>query len=145
MTTIERSALVPYTAEQMFQLVNRVERYPDFLRWCVNGTVRDETEQGMQASITVKVGGMAKTFTTRNVIERPHRISLNLVNGPFRRLSGAWNFLALGDEGSKVSLHLEFEFAGRVFSSAFAKGFSSVAERLVSDFCLEAEQVYSVS
>jgi ribosome-associated toxin RatA of RatAB toxin-antitoxin module len=144
MVRIERSALVPYTAEQMFHLVNRVERYPEFLRWCVGGEVRDETEQGMRASITVRVAGLARTFTTQNVLEHPHRISLNLVDGPFQALSGAWNFLPLGEDGSKVSLYLEFEFAGRVLSSAFAKGFSSVAEGLVSDFCNEAEQVYRV-
>ena len=145
MATIERSAVVPYTAEQMFELVNRVERYPEFLRGCVDGVVQDETEHGMQASITIKIGIVAKTFTTVNVLERPYRISLNLVEGPFRKLFGAWNFLPLGNEGSKISLQLEFEFAGRVLSTAFAKGFSLLAEGLVSDFCKEAEQIYSVN
>jgi len=145
MATIERSALVPYTAEQMYQLVNRVERYPDFLRWCVGGEVWDETEQGMRASITVRVAGMARTFTTINVLERPHRISMNLVDGPFRRLTGVWNFEQLGEDGSKVTLHLEFEFASRVLSSAFAMGFGAIAEGQVNDFCNHAEQVYSVS
>ena len=145
MAIIERSALVPYTAEQMFQLVNRVERYPDFLRWCIAGEVRDETELGMRASISVRVAGMARTFTTINVLERPNRISMNLVDGPFRQLNGVWNFVQLGEDGSKVSLHLEFEFASRVLSSAFAKGFGSIAEGQVNDFCNRAEQVYSVS
>jgi ribosome-associated toxin RatA of RatAB toxin-antitoxin module len=145
MATIERSALVPYSADQMFLLVNRVDQYPGFLRWCSDGSVRDETELGMQASITIKIGRVFKTFTTRNVIERPHRISLNLVDGPFRQLSGAWTFQPLGEEGSKVSLFLEFEFASRVLSTAFTSGFSLVAERLVSDFCDQAEQVYDVS
>ena len=145
MATIERSALVPYTAEQMYQLVNRVDRYPDFLRWCVGGTVQDETEQGMRASITMRVAGVAKTFTTINVLERPHRISMRLVDGPFRRLCGQWNFYQLGADGSKVSLHLEFQFASRLLSSAFARGFGAIAESQVNDFCKQAEQVYSVS
>lgn len=145
MATVERSALVPYTAEQMFHLVNRVERYPEFLRWCVAGEVCDETELGMRASITVRVAGVSRTFITQNVLEHPHRISMNLVDGPFRKLSGAWNFVPLGEDGSKVSLYLEFEFASRVLSSAFAKGFGPIAESQVSDFCNQAEQVYSVS
>jgi ribosome-associated toxin RatA of RatAB toxin-antitoxin module len=138
MAIIERSSLVTYSAEQMYDLVNDVASYPEFLNWCVGSEIHRLDPDAMEASITVALAGMQQTFTTRNQLSPGEGIAMSLISGPFQRLEGNWSFRQLGAEGSKVSLHLQFKFTSRLLSSAFSRGFSRVAERLVSDFCQRA-------
>lgn len=139
---ITRSALVLHPAIRMFRLVQDVPAYPQFLSWCIRAEVLEQTAEMQLASLTVKVSGVTQTFTTRNRLEPAERLSLSLVDGPFSRLAGEWRFEPLGAEGSKVSLSLDFNFSSRVLSSAFRRGFAHIADRLVSDFCRRADDVY---
>ncbi len=142
MLVISRSALVPYSPDEMYRLVNGVEDYPQFLNWCVGARILECSGREMVAALRVRVAGIEKEFSTRNLLNEPHGIDLALVRGPFRKLLGQWSFQGLGTEGSKVALSLEFEFAGRVLDGAFRRGFSRVVERLVADFCTRAAQIY---
>lgn len=139
---ITRSALVLHPAMDMFRLVQDVPSYPEFLSWCTRAELHEQTADQQLASLAVKVGGVSQSFTTRNRFLRGERLSMSLVDGPFSRLSGDWLFEPLGDDGSKVTLALEFDFSSRVLSSAFRRGFAHVADRLVSDFCKRADDVY---
>jgi ribosome-associated toxin RatA of RatAB toxin-antitoxin module len=139
---ITRTALVLYPATDMFRLVRDVPSYPRFLSWCVNAVVHEETAETQQASLTVKVSGVTHTFTTRNRLEPGARLTMALVEGPFRTLSGEWLFQPLGEDGSKITLALSFDFSGKVLSTAFRRGFTHIADRLVSDFCRRADDVY---
>ena len=139
---IKRSALVLHPAMDMFRLVRDVPSYPEFLSWCVHAEVHEETAEQQLASMTVKVSGVTQQFTTRNRFEPGERLTLSLVEGPFRRLSGEWLFHPLGPDGSKVTLVLGFDFSNKVLSGAFRRGFTHIADRLVSDFCKRADDVY---
>lgn len=135
MSSIQRSALVRQPAARMFELVNDVEAYPRLFDWCEASQVLEESEGHMVATLRLRAAGLRTGFTTRNLLVPSERIELDLVDGPFRRLSGAWGFQALADDACKVSLNLDFEVSNRVVGSALALGFQGLADRMVDDFC----------
>lgn len=139
---IKRTALVLHSAMDMFRLVQDVPAYPEFLSWCLRSEVHEQTAEQQVASLVVKVGGITQTFTTRNRFVPGERLTLSLVDGPFKQLSGEWLFDRLSDQGSKVTLVLSFDFSSRVLSSAFRSGFTRIADRLVLEFSKRADDVY---
>lgn len=142
MTQVDRSALVLHTAEQMFDLVNDVASYPQFLPWCTGATVHESDETVMQASLNVAKAGLKYSFTTRNQLQRPGEIKMALVEGPFSKLAGVWTFTPLSEEACKVSLSLEFDFSGKLTSMAMSKVFNQMAATMVDAFVSRADQVY---
>jgi ribosome-associated toxin RatA of RatAB toxin-antitoxin module len=126
----------------MFRLVRDVPAYPDFLTWCIESTVHEQSAGHQLATLVVRISGMTQTFTTHNRFVPGERLTLSLVDGPFRQLAGEWLFEPLGTEGSKVTLVLNFEFSNIVLSAAFRRGFTHVADRLVSEFSRRADHVY---
>jgi ribosome-associated toxin RatA of RatAB toxin-antitoxin module len=139
---IRRSALVLHPALDMFRLVQDVPAYPEFLTWCQSAQVHEQTAEHQVATLVVKIGGMTQTFTTHNRFVPAERLTLSLVDGPFRHLAGEWLFEPLGNEGSKVTLVLNFDFSSKMLSSAFRRGFTHIADRLVSEFSKRADVVY---
>ncbi len=135
MTTIHRSALVARPPEVLYALVNDVAAYPRRFDWCTGGTVLEQSESQMLARLDLRVAGMPASFTTRNTLTPVERIELALVDGPFQRFGGVWTFDALGENGCRVGLRLDFEMAGKLLGSALALGFTGLADRLVDDFC----------
>ena len=142
MSHIQRSALVPFSAQQMFDLVNDVEAYPRRFEWCEGAQVRDSGPDFVVAGMDLRLAGLRASFVTRNALTPPERIDMSLVEGPFRALSGGWSFRALGENGCKVGLLLDFEMAGRFVGSALALGFQGLADRMVDDFVREARLAY---
>ena len=128
----------------MFQLVRDVPAYPEFLSWCLESRVHEQSPGHQVATLVVRVGGLTHSFTTRNRFEPGERLTLSLVEGPFQRLSGEWLFEQLGAAGSKVSLLLSFDFSNRMLTGAFRRGFTHVADRLVSDFSKRADDVFGI-
>lgn len=141
---IKRTALVLHPAMDMFRLVQDVPSYPEFLGWCLRSEVHEQTAEHQLASLVVKVSGVTQQFTTRNRFVPGELLTLSLVEGPFRNLAGEWHFQPLGDDGSKITLVLDFNFSSRMLSSAFRRGFAHIADRLVSEFCSRADDVYGV-
>ena len=142
MKTINRSALVPYTADEMFRLVDDVQSYPEFLPWCRSARELARNEDEVQASIEVQRGALQKTFTTVNRFQKNKIIEMRLKEGPFKHLEGFWRFDPLGENGCKVSLDLEFEFSGRLLNMTVGPVFNQIANSMVDAFCGRAEQVY---
>ena len=143
MSHIKRSALLHYSPEEMYQLVNNVADYASFLPWCRSSVVQSETETEMVASVEIAKGVLNKTFTTRNRLFKNERIELQLVNGPFKKLAGYWKFDALKTENAcKVTLELEFEFDSAMMSIAAKPVFTQIANSLVDSFSKRAVEVY---
>lgn len=139
---IERFALLPYSASDMYRLVHDVPAYPSFLKWCSDATVHEQDEGFQLASLWVRVGGLTQQFTTRNRLVAGELLTMSLVEGPFQRLSGEWRFEPLGDKGSKVGLDLTFEFSNSLLSSTFRRGFARITERMVGEFARRAGEIY---
>jgi ribosome-associated toxin RatA of RatAB toxin-antitoxin module len=134
---IRRSAIVNRSDARMYDLVNDVEAYPRRFAWCAGASVSDRSDSELTARLELRLGGMVQAFTTRNRLDPPRRIALQLVDGPFRSLSGSWDFTALGESGCKVALALDFEYAG-LMAPLMRAGFQKLADRMVDEFCREA-------
>jgi ribosome-associated toxin RatA of RatAB toxin-antitoxin module len=142
MTIIQRSALVPYGAEAIYQLVNAVEAYPQFMDGCVGAKILTQDSTQMEARLDLAKGGMRYSFVTRNRLFPPDRIELELVEGPFEKFSGEWTFQPLQEHASKVSLHLEFELSSRLLGFAARKIFDGIANQMVDALVKRAHQVH---
>ncbi|KWU00483.1 ubiquinone-binding protein [Vibrio toranzoniae] len=142
MPKVTRSALVSFSADQMFSLVNDVARYPEFLPGCSGSRVIESSDSVMVASVDVSKAGISKTFTTSNRMANGAEILMELVDGPFKKLEGGWYFTPLDDQACKVELKLEFEFSSRMIEMAFGKVFNELTSNMVSAFTQRAKQVY---
>lgn len=143
MPKITRNALVSHTPEHMFELVNDFARYPDFLPWCAGARVLSHSETEIVGELVIQKGRLRQQFATKNTLTPFQRIELSLVSGPFKSLSGAWEFQSAGDHGCRVSLSLEFEFSNRLIAMAIGAVFSQIVGSLVDAFCARADQLYA--
>lgn len=134
MSRIHRSALVPRPASLLYGLVNDVEGYPRYFDWCTDATVLERAPGQVICRLGLRLGAIRTAFTTRNLLKHDESIDMALVEGPFSALAGRWAFKALGEDGCKVTLDLDFQTAGRFVGTALATGFQSVADRMVDDF-----------
>jgi ribosome-associated toxin RatA of RatAB toxin-antitoxin module len=142
MKQVSRSALVSFSAEQMFNLVNDVSRYPEFLPGCSGSQVLESSPEKMVASVDVSKAGISKTFTTSNILNKSESILMELVDGPFKTLKGGWYFTVLDEQACKVELKLEFEFSSKMIELAFGKIFNELTSNMVNSFTKRAKQVY---
>lgn len=139
MPTIRRSALVEHSAARMFALVNDIGAYPRRFDWCDSTQVLEADAAHVVARLDLSMGGLRTWFTTHNTLAPPHHIELRLVDGPFRKLSGRWEFHALDECACKVTLVLDFEPAVKLLAGALTLGFQSLADRMVDDFVRVAD------
>ena len=126
----------------MFDLVNDVDRYPEFLPWCRSAAVLAEGDGWRRARVEMAKGPLHRSFTTRNELDPGERIRIRLEDGPFRKLSGDWHFESFAGSGCRVTLDLEFEFAGVFLQRAFGPVFNQIASTLVESFCRRAHALY---
>lgn len=139
---VERSALVPYSAAQMFDLVNDIEAYPQFMDGCSGAKILARGEDWLEARLELSKAGVTQSFVTHNQLQAPHSMSMNLVDGPFKYLRGVWRFTPLAEQACKVSFELEFELQNRLLGMAVGKLFESVSNKQVDALCARAKQVY---
>ncbi|MDT3668204.1 type II toxin-antitoxin system RatA family toxin [Cronobacter dublinensis] len=143
MPQISRTALVPYSAEQMYQLVNDVKSYPEFLPGCVGSRVLESSPGQMTAAVEVSKAGISKTFTTRNTLISNQSILMQLVDGPFKSLMGGWKFTPLTEDACQIEFNLDFEFTNKLIELAFGRVFKELASSMVQAFSQRAKEVYS--
>ncbi len=143
MTLISRNALVHYSVDEMYALVDNIESYAEFLPWCRSTTIISRDENEVTASIEIARGALNKTFSTLNRLQKNKMIEMRLVKGPFKHLQGYWRFDALKDnKASKISLDLDFEFESKLIALAAGSIFNSIANSMVDAFCKRAIEVY---
>ncbi len=142
---IQRSALLLHSAERMYDLVNDVATYPEFVHNCVAAEVLESSASHMLASLSLKKSGVSLSFTTRNQLTPPSQITLALEKGPLSQLSGSWQFTELREGACKVSLQLEFVVKNSVTSRLASAVLESVSNSLVDSFCQRADQLYGSS
>lgn len=142
MKTVTRSALVEYSAEQMFNMVNAVNEYVDFLPWCSNSEILEQSDQQMKARIDIAKGRVKQSFTTLNILTPPNKIEMQLVEGPFRKLHGLWLFKELDAKGCKVSLDLSFEFSNVLLETVVGPVFNQIANSMLDAFVKRADEIY---
>jgi ribosome-associated toxin RatA of RatAB toxin-antitoxin module len=142
MVTVERSALVNYSAQILYALVADVDSYPQFLPWCSAAEADTSLPDVTVATLHVSYHGIRQQFTTRNVNQPEHQIEISLVSGPFRHLKGTWRFEALAPQASKVSLHLEYQLSNALLERVVGPVFNHIANTFVDAFVRRAEALY---
>ena len=141
MSRIERFAHVNYSCAQMFQLVNDVKGYPEFLPGCLGSKLISESPSEIVASLDVGKGPVRQSFTTKNFLQTNQQVEMTLLEGPFKKLHGVWTFTELSPSSCKISLSIEFELSG-MLKFAFGGVFSQIANSMVEAFCQRAKVVY---
>lgn len=144
MKRIDRSALLPYPAAQLFALVNDIEAYPAYMNGCVGAEILRREDDLVEARLDLAQGGVSQSFSTRNRNQPPDTIHLELLEGPFEHFSGRWRFQQLGDAACKVSLALEFRLSSRLLGMAASRLFETVALDLIESITLRAQEIYGV-
>jgi coenzyme Q-binding protein COQ10 len=141
-STIRRSAVVPYSNQEMYALVADIAAYPKFLPWCGGARILKQAEDAIEAAITIAYHGVHKTFTTRNLLQKNKMMEIRLVEGPFRQLHGYWRFTALDEGASKIELDLEFEVSNRLVAVVLNPVFGGIANQMVDAFHKRAVEMY---
>ncbi|WP_129778930.1 type II toxin-antitoxin system RatA family toxin [Peristeroidobacter soli] len=142
MREVTRSALVPYSAEQMFALVADIEQYPQFVPWISAAKLLESTPDQVTGKLEMHKAGVRETFTTRNFLKRPTEMLMTLVDGPFKTFEGRWTFTPLGDKGVKVGLTVRFEFASAMLNMLLSRTFEKNCSELIDAFVDRAREKY---
>ena len=142
MRELHRTVIVPYTPAQMFELVADVERYPEFVPWCADSQLLERDDDSLVGRLEMAMGPLTGGLTTRNRLEPPGAMTLELVEGPFSQLQGEWQFKSLGETGCQVDLQMRFAFSNPVKNLVLGAAFEQTCNRLVDAFVARAAEVY---
>lgn len=145
MKNIHKTVLIWYSPEEMFRLVTDVDRYPEFLPWCDQAKVLEHTDDGMVAQVGLRLSGLRQSFTTRNTHVPGREVHMQLMDGPFSDLTGAWTFHPVGDgsqRACKVEFELHYSFSSNTLSALVGPVFDKIASTLVDAFIERAQKVY---
>jgi coenzyme Q-binding protein COQ10 len=141
MPTHAEHKVLPYSPEQMFDLVADVGKYPAFLPWCAGARVKSHTETQLVADLTIGFGPFRESFTSRVELDRPHQIQVKYENGPFRYLNNQWTFEP-NPKGCNVKFYVDFEFRSRMLQAAIGVVFNNAVKLMVNAFLKRAREVY---
>jgi ribosome-associated toxin RatA of RatAB toxin-antitoxin module len=139
---VQKSVLVSHSAQRMFELVDAVEAYPEFLPWCDGAKVLYRDDARTRATIHVNYHGARQSFTTENAKSPPSLMTIRLVEGPFRVLDGEWRFTTLAEQACRIDFRLHYEFSSRLFEKLVGPVFTYIATTLVDAFVHRADKVY---
>ena len=139
---VSRSALLPYSAEKMFDVVADIRSYPGFLKWCDDMQIISENAEEVVAKLMISYAKLNFSFTTRNKMKKNESITMNLVDGPFSSLTGQWTIQALSDDACKVSLEMDFMFDSKITDKLFGRFFENIINDQIDAFQKRASQLY---
>jgi ribosome-associated toxin RatA of RatAB toxin-antitoxin module len=142
MALVEKSVLIERTPAQMFELVDRVEDYPQFLPWCGGTECHGRTDILTGATIHISYHGIKTHFSTKNTKEYPRLMEIRLTDGPFKHMDGRWMFIPLGDSACKIEFRLQYEFSNRLLEKVLGPVFNHIADTFVESFVKRAQKVY---
>ena len=140
MHNIHKSAIVLHPAQKMFQLVDSVENYPQFLPWCGSTQIIERDNDKTIASIEINYKGIKQTFTTENTKKQNQEMIIKLIDGPFKSLSGEWMFKNLYKDSCQIELKLEYEFSNVILEKLISPVFNMIANTFIDEFIKEANR-----
>lgn len=133
---------MPFSPQQMFELVNNINDYPQFLNWCEDVSILNQSDDQITASVKINKGGLKQTFSTENTLKPFRLIEMQLLDGPFEQLSGEWRFEPLGENAAKVFLNLEFKFESKLLDMSLSPIFTKIANSQLDAFVARAKKIY---
>ncbi|MGB4673504.1 MAG: type II toxin-antitoxin system RatA family toxin [Azovibrio sp.] len=145
MALVEKSVLIEYSAQQMFELVDRCEDYPQFLPWCSHTELRYRDDKKTVGTLHINYHSVKTHFTTENDKEIPVSMKIKLVDGPFRHMEGSWHFKALAPHACKIEFKLHYEFSSKLFEKLIGPVFNHIANSMVDAFVRRAGQIHGAN
>ncbi|MEE4200565.1 type II toxin-antitoxin system RatA family toxin [Erythrobacter sp.] len=145
MVGIRETRRLPYSAEQMFDLVADVKRYREFLPWVIATRVRSDSETEMVADMVVGFKSIRETFTSRVSKDRPREIAVHYVDGPLSDLDNVWIFRPVDENTCEIDFAVDFEFKNRVFQALAGQYFDRAFRKMVAAFEARAHELYGNS
>ncbi len=142
MAVVHKTVLINYSAQQMFDLVDRVEDYPEFLPWCGGVDIKERHDNRLKAKININFHGIKQSFTTENTNVPPTEMTMHLVEGPFKMFQARWQFKSLREDACKIEFDMQYEFSNRLLEAVIGPVFSMIANSFVDSFCTRAERIY---
>tara|TARA_B100001758_G_C18266860_1_gene534124 strand:+ start:263 stop:700 length:438 start_codon:yes stop_codon:yes gene_type:complete len=140
MITIKKHALVLHNREKMFNLVDRVEDYPNFLPWCNKTILIDRSKKITKATIFINYHNVKQSFTTENAKIFPTNMKIKLVDGPFKILRGEWNFIEIEKDTCKIEFELHYEFSNFILDKLMSPVLNLIANTFIDNFIAEANK-----
>ena len=142
MTHIQRSALLPYPASHLYELVNRVEHYPEFLPWCLSANIIKEVDQTFDADLVIGFKMFRQRFISRVTSRRPDWIEVIPISGPFKRMNNSWRFKTQSEDTCMIDFYVDFEFRSRLLNKLMGALFQEAVRRMVGAFEKRAFELY---
>ena len=143
MADVKKLVLIEFTPAQMFDLVDRCEDYPQFLPWCGGTELHERTDTRTAATLHINYHGIKSHFSTSNTKSYPTEMLIQLTDGPFTKLEGAWHFTALGETACRIEFKLHYEFSSKLLEKVLGPVFSHITNTFVDAFVKRAQQVYT--
>ncbi len=143
MPGVSKTVLVPFSAQQMYDLVAHCEAYPAFLPWCAGGRILEQNGDMLSAELCIDFKGIKQAFSTRNRNVPGRSIDMELLSGPFKSLQGHWRFTPLDDQGCRVDFQLEYHFSSSLFEKVIGPVFAHITATFVDAFVARAEAIYT--
>tara|TARA_B100001175_G_C18871629_1_gene339975 strand:- start:37 stop:474 length:438 start_codon:yes stop_codon:yes gene_type:complete len=140
MITIKKHALVLHSREKMFNLVDRIEDYPNFLPWCNKTILIDRSKKITKATIFINYRNVKQSFTTENAKIFPTNMKIKLVDGPFKILKGEWNFIEIEKDTCKIEFELHYEFSNFILDKIMSPVLNLIANTFIDNFIAEANK-----
>lgn len=132
-----------FSPVQMYDLVNDITAYPQFLPWCDKSEILQQSDTQIDAALSIAKSGIRQRFATRNTLVQNSSVSMQLLEGPFKQLTGRWQFDVIGDnQGCRVTLDMNFEFSTPLLGATLNPIFTHIAGSLVDAFCRRAQDIY---
>ena len=126
----------------MFELVNNIDDYSQFLNWCDSSSILNQSDDQITASVEINKGGIKQAFSTLNTLTPYESISMELIDGPFDELTGEWRFEPLGENAAKIHLDLQFKFKSMLIDMALSPVFKNIANSQLDSFVARAKYIY---
>ena len=126
----------------MFELVNNIDDYSQFLNWCDSSSILNQSDDQITASVEINKGGIKQAFSTLNTLTPYESISMELIDGPFDELTGEWRFEPLGENAAKIHLDLQFKFKSILIDMALSPVFKNIANSQLDSFVARAKYIY---
>ena len=140
MVTIKKNAIVPHSRVKLFTLVDLVEEYPNFLPWCGDAKVIARTDKITRATILINFKGVKQSFTTENTKIYPEQMLIKLIDGPFKKLEGCWQFIEIEDDACRIELELHYEFSNKILDKLISPVFNIIANTFIDNFVTKANK-----
>lgn len=144
MAYLTEQKILPYSKQQMFDLVSDVGRYPEFLPWCVGARIYNRKPEQFDADVIIGFKMFREKFTSRVVLQEPHLVEVDYITGPMKRLYNHWRFTELEQGDCLINFEVDFEFQNRILEQMIGKMLVEASERMIDAFEARAHELYGI-